>query len=100
MALSTRTKLAGLGVAIAAGVLGATGFAYANDNAGGTSYVTTVDDESTAPSQSAPGNGGQRDPNCPEKDGSGGQGGGGSESSPAPSPSTLSTPPAVDEGDL
>ncbi len=99
MALSTRTKLAGLGVAIAAGVLGVTGFAYANDNAGETSYVTTVDDGSTAPSQSAPDTRGQRDPDCPEKDGSGGQGDG-SESSPAPSPSSPSTPPAVDGGNL
>jgi len=94
MALSTRTKLAGLGVALAAGVLGVTGSAFASGNSGTPSYVTVVDGESTAPSQPAPQDRGQGHADCPEKRGSGGQGGG-SESSPAPSPS-----PSVDAGEL
>lgn len=90
MALSTRAKLAGLGGALALGVLGATGAGYAahaSDTTGtgtGTSYVTTVDGTATTPSEQAPGSAGR---DCPEKNGgSGGPGGpGGSEASPAPS---------------
>jgi hypothetical protein len=96
MALSTRTKLAGLGVALAAGVLGVTGYAYAGQDggaeAGGTSYVTVVEDAATDPAAPAAQDGRAWD--CPE-DGSGGPDG-----SESPAPSTPSSPPAVDEGDL
>ena len=75
MALSTRVKIAGIGGALALGLLGATGYAHAADGADTTSYVTTVDDgTSTAPSAPAPSERGGIDRDCPEKGGSGGSG--------------------------
>ena len=96
MALSTRAKLAGLGGALALGVLGATGVAYAAGGNGTPQYVTTVDDGTTRYGQQAPGDGERpAGKDCPEgaRGGPGerdGQGGGGTgspapqESSPAP----------------
>jgi hypothetical protein len=93
MALSTRAKLAGLGGALALGLLGATGVAYATDGTATPQYVTSVDDGSTqygtrqAPADGSRPEGGRED--CPEKGGgSGGSGGSGAGgTSPAPSPS-------------
>lgn len=101
MALSTRARIAGIGGALALGVLGAGGYAYAESTGGGTgaSYVTVVDDGSTgqAPSGQAPaqpdrGTGDRAD--CPEK--GGGTGSGGTGSSPAPAPSTPAAPGSTD----
>jgi hypothetical protein len=83
MALTTRARLAGLGGALALGVLGAGGVAYAagGSESGGPSYVTVVDDgrsgapSTGAPSTGAPGTGERGD--CPDK-GSGAGGGSGS----------------------
>jgi hypothetical protein len=76
MALSTRARIAGLGGALAIGLLGAGGVAYASGT-GGTdtpAYVTVVDD-GTAPS--APATPGERSgKDCPE--GAGGGSGSGS----------------------
>lgn len=87
MALSTRAKLAGLGGALALGVLGATGVAYAADGTGASpQYVTTVDDGTTgygtqpAPAEGSRPDGGRED--CPDRSGGSGTGG----TSPAPSP--------------
>ena len=83
MALSTRARIAGLGGALALGVLGATGYAYASDGTGSTaSYVTTVDDGTgTAPSSPAPSERGGTDRDCPEHGGSGSEGTEGTEGS-------------------
>ncbi len=93
MALSTRAKLAGLGGALALGVLGATGVAYAADGSGTAQYVTTVDDGTPQYGQQAPADGERpAGKDCPEGAGGGsgeqdGQGGGGT-GSPAPQEST------------
>jgi len=100
MALSTRAKIAGVGGALALGLLGATGYAYASDGTGTTaSYVTTVDGgTSTSPSAPAPSErGGGTDRDCPEKGGSGQQGGPGPEGSG--SSGTPETAPAPDPAD-
>ena len=99
MALSTRAKLAGLGGALALGVLGATGVAYAaGDGTGTPRYVTTVDDGTAAYGQQAPGDSGRpAGKDCPEgagrgpgepDGGSGGNGGNGG----SPAPATPATP--------
>ncbi len=98
MALSTRAKLAGLGGALALGVLGATGVAYAGGDATGTpQYVTTVDDGTTGYGQQAPAYGERQadGKDCPEGagGGSGEQGGGnGGTGSPAPQESAPASP--------
>lgn len=69
MALSTRARLAGIGGALAIGVLGAGGVAYATGGSGtDVSYVTTVDDQAPAPSTSDA-EGTRKD--CPEGAGGG-----------------------------
>jgi hypothetical protein len=79
MALSTRATLAGLGGALAIGVLGAGGVAYAagGNDTGSPSYVTVVDDGSTG-SPGAPGSTGAPAPgdrgDCPDKQGGSGSG--------------------------
>ena len=98
MALSTRAKLAGLGGALALGVLGATGVAYAADGTATPQYVTTVDDGTTpegsqqAPAPSEGQRSGDRE-DCPEKSGDSGGSGeqGDNGTSPAPSPSQSGT---------
>ena len=98
MALSTRAKIAGLGGALALGVLGATGVAYAaGDGTGTPRYVTTVDDGTAAYGQQAPGDGGRpAGKDCPE--GAGGQRGPGNgpgeggSGSPAPATPSGSAP--------
>jgi hypothetical protein len=93
MALSTRAKIAGIGGALALGLLGATGYAYAADGTDTTSYVTTVDDgTSTAPS-ATPSERRGTDRDCPQKGGSTGPGSGGS------GPSGSPTVPAPDPAD-
>ena len=70
MALSTRARIAGIGGALAIGLLGAGGVAYAaggDGSDGGTaSYVTVVDDGTTT----APATPGSRE-DCPGGSGSG-----------------------------
>jgi hypothetical protein len=94
MALSTRAKLAGLGGALALGVLGATGVAYAGDGTAIPRYVTTVDDGTTqdgtrqAPSREGRGAGGRED--CPKGTGGGRQGDGGQGGTGSPAPATPS----------
>lgn len=80
MALSTRAKLAGLGGALALGVLGATGVAYAADGSASPQYVTTVDDGTARYGQPADGGRTADGKDCPEGAGpqsdQGDQGGG------------------------
>ncbi|CAA9280117.1 MAG: hypothetical protein AVDCRST_MAG41-3469 [uncultured Corynebacteriales bacterium] len=71
MALSTRARIAGLGGAVAIGLLGAGGVAYA---AGGgatdtPTYVTVVDEGTTPATPATPGERSGKD--CPEGTGSG-----------------------------
>ena len=80
MALSTRARIAGIGGALAIGVLGAGGAAYAAGGTDAPTYVQVVE-ESTAP-----GTGGWSAEDCPEGAGGGTQGdgtaeGGGTEGS-------------------
>jgi hypothetical protein len=108
MTLSTRAKLAGLGGALALGLLGGTGYAYAADRPDAApQYVTTVDDATGTGSTGTGSTGagrwadwqtaadGTRE-DCPERPG-------GTEGTPSPesSPSTPapSTPGASNPGD-
>ena len=70
MALSTRARIAGVGGALAIGLLGAGGVAYATggDELGTPAYVTVVDEGA------APGGTTADREDCPEGAGSGGSG--------------------------
>jgi hypothetical protein len=101
MALSTRARIAGIGGALALGVLGATGIAYAGDGTATTpQYVTTVDDGTTqdgtrqAPSGEGRGAGGRED--CPEGSGGGQQGDRGRGGTESPAPATPSASGSTD----
>jgi len=79
MALSPKARIAAIGGALAIGVLGAGGVAYAagGSGSGTASYVTVVDDEGATTTPAAPERSAE---DCPEGTAPGGGSGSGSES--------------------